>query len=82
MKLSGWFLKADIVVDEVPDIDERIQEMLVNTVTDREPANNKRFQSNVTHSFDLKAKEKDIPLTLNRDMQIIHKAEIFNAEVI
>jgi len=84
IKPAGWFLNADIVVADVPDVEQRIQEIRVNSVTERAPLKDKRFRNNVkTGQFlnDLEANEPDKPLTLNKDIQIIREAGITNAEV-
>jgi len=81
---AGWFLNADIVVAEAPDVERRIQEIRVEAVTDRAPVEDKRFRStNATKQFldDLEATEQDQPQTLDKDMRILRKSGITNAEV-
>jgi ubiquinone/menaquinone biosynthesis C-methylase UbiE len=84
IKPGGWFLNADLVIAEAPDVERRIQEIRVKAVTDRAPAQDKRFYSaDATRQFldDLEATEQDQPQTLNQDMRILHKSGITNAEV-
>ncbi len=81
---AGWFLNADIVVAEVPDVERRIQELRVEAVTDRAPVEDKRFCStDATRQFldDLEATEQDQPQTLAEDIRILREAGIANAEV-
>ena len=40
---GGWFLNADIVVADSPDIEQRIQELRVDAIAERAPASDKRF---------------------------------------
>ena len=84
MKPAGWFLNADIVVAEASDVERRIQEIRVEAVTDRAPAQDKRFCStNSTRRFldDLEAAEEDQPLTLKDDLRILRESGIASAEV-
>lgn len=84
IKPGGWFLNADIVRAEDPDVEQRIQEIRVKDVTDRAPAQDKRFYcTEATRQFldKLEATEQDQPQTLNRDISILHESGILNAEV-
>ena len=84
IKPSGWFLNADLVMAEAPDVERRIQEIRVKAITDRAPAQDKRFYStDATRQFldDLEATEQDQPQTLNQDMRILRESGITNAEV-
>ena len=84
IKAAGWFLNADVVVAEAPDVERRIQEIRVEAVTDRTPAQDKRFRStDTTRQFldNLEAKEQDQPQTLEKDMRILRESGITNAEV-
>ncbi len=81
---AGWFLNADVVVAEAPDVERRIQEIRVEAVTDRAPAEDKRFLStDATRQFlnDLEAAEQDQPQTLATDIRILRESGITNAEV-
>lgn len=84
IKPGGWFLNADIVMAEAPDVEQRIQEIRVENVTDRAPAQDKRFYcTEATRQFldNLEATEKDQPQTLDRDISILRESGILNAEV-
>jgi tRNA (cmo5U34)-methyltransferase len=81
---GGWFLNADIVAAEAPDVEERIQEIRIKAVTDRAPAQDKRFRStDATRQFldHLEATERDQPQTLEQDIRILREAGMTNAEV-
>ncbi len=81
---AGWYLNADIVVAEAPDVERRIQEIRVEAVTDGAPAEDKRFRStDATRQFldDLEATEQDQPQTLDKDIRILRESGIANAEV-
>ncbi len=85
IKTGGWLLNADLVVAETPDIEERIQEIRIDAVTQRSPTNDKRFSSSAAtrqHLRELEEAEQDQPLTLAEDLRVIRDAGIRNAEVI
>jgi len=84
IKPAGWFLNADLMEAEAPEVERRIQEIRVEAVTHRAPAKDQRFCSNdATRQFldDLEATEQDQPLTLDKDMRILRESGIANAEV-
>lgn len=84
IKPGGWFLNADLVMAEAPNVEQRIQEIRVKAITDLAPAQDKRFYStDATRQFldDLEATEQDQPQTLNQDMRILRESGITNAEV-
>ena len=84
IKPGGWFLNADLVMAEAPNVERRIQEIRVKAITDLAPAQDKRFYStDATRQFldDLEATEQDQPQTLNQDMRILRESGITNAEV-
>ncbi|MFQ5929989.1 MAG: class I SAM-dependent methyltransferase [Acidobacteriota bacterium] len=84
IKPGGWFLNADLVMAEAPDVERRIQEIRVKAITDRAPVQDKRFYStDATRQFldDLEATEQDQPQTLNQDMRILRESGITNADV-
>ena len=84
IKPGGWFLNADLVMAEAPNVERRIQEIRVKAITDRTPAQDKRFYStDATRQFldALEATEQDQPQTLNQDMRILRESGITNAEV-
>ena len=84
IKPSGWFLNADLVVAEAPDVERQIQEIRVEAVTDRASTEDKRFRSNeATRQFldNLEATEQDQPQTLGKDMRILCESGITNVEV-
>jgi tRNA (cmo5U34)-methyltransferase len=85
IKPGGWFLNADIVMAEAPDMEQRIQEIRVGDVTDRAPSQDKRFYcAETTRKFldNLESTEQDQPQTLDRDIFILRESGILNAEVI
>ena len=84
IKPGGWVLNADIVVADHPLVEQRIQQIRVEAVSERAPADDKRFADPATtraHLDQLEANEQDQPLTLTEDLRILREAGIENAEV-
>jgi ubiquinone/menaquinone biosynthesis C-methylase UbiE len=84
IKPGGWVLNADIVVANYPVVERRIQEIRVEAVSERAPADDERFADPATtraHLDQLEANEQDQPLTLAEDLRILREAGIENAEV-
>ncbi|MFC1492338.1 class I SAM-dependent methyltransferase [candidate division KSB1 bacterium] len=81
---GGWFINADLLVAETPEIEERIQEIRVDGIVRRAGRKDNRFIDRIsTRKFldDLEAEEKDQPLTLKNDMEILEKAGFSNTSV-
>ncbi|MCP4004296.1 MAG: class I SAM-dependent methyltransferase [bacterium] len=84
IKPGGWFLNADIVVAAAPAVEQRIQEIRINSVTDRAPAKDERFSStDATRQYlgELEAQEQDQPQTLDEDLRILRESGLSNSEV-
>jgi len=82
--MAGWFLNADIVTAEAPDVEQRIQEIRIKAVTNRAQAQDKRFYStDATRQYidNLEATEQDQPQTLDRDIRILRESGITHVEV-
>lgn len=79
LRTGGWFLNADILVADSPEIEQRIQEIRVNGIAQRAQALDVRFaDAKATRSFldRLEAADGDQPLTLLEDLQILRNAEL------
>ena len=84
IKPGGWLLNADIVVAGSPEIERRIQEIRVEGVTQRAPADDERFRSAVATSkylADMEEAERDQPQTLADDLRVLRESGIENADV-
>lgn len=74
LKSSGWFLNADLIIAERPEIENRIQEIRVQGIVNRARGEDPRFidfQSTRRFLDELEAKEGDQPLTLLEDLQVL-----------
>jgi tRNA (cmo5U34)-methyltransferase len=79
LRTGGWFLNADILVTDSPEIEQRIQEIRVNGIVQRAHAVDVRFaDAKATRSFldRLEAADGDQPLTLLEDLQVLRSAEL------
>jgi tRNA (cmo5U34)-methyltransferase len=84
LRPNGWFLNADIIVAESPQIEQRIQELRVKGIVERAAKEDARFQDpQTTRRFleDLEKKDGDQPQTLLADLQVMHDAGVRDASV-
>jgi len=84
LRPTGWFVNADIITADMPDVERRIQEIRVNGIVERARGLDPRFSDREkTRRFldELEAKEGDQPLTLNADMQVLRDAGLRDVAV-
>ncbi|MHC4149214.1 MAG: class I SAM-dependent methyltransferase [Planctomycetota bacterium] len=77
VKTGGWFLNADLIVAERPEIEKRIQEIRVEGIVERARGKDGRFaDATSTRAFldELEANEGDQPLSLLEDLQVLKEA--------
>jgi len=81
---GGWFLNADLVMPESPEIRERIQNIRINGIIKRGKHIDKKyrdFESTGKFLQKLEAEEHDQPLTLLDDLKIMKKSGMRNVSV-
>lgn len=84
LRPGGWFVNADIIAAEVPDVENRIQEIRVKGIVERSRGVDPRFADHeATRRFldDLEANEGDQPLTLKDDLRVLRGAGLGNVTV-
>jgi SAM-dependent methyltransferase len=84
LRPGGWFVNADIVVADTPDVEQRIQEIRVDGIVERARDLDPRFDNReATRRFldELEAKEGDQPLTLTEDLQVLQDAGLRDVAV-
>ncbi len=84
LRPGGWFVNADIVVADEPEVEERIQEIRIDGIVERARGIDPRFRDcEATRRFidELEAKEGDQPLTLTEDLQVLQDAGLRNVAV-
>jgi len=84
LRPAGWFLNADIVVAESPQVEQRLQELRVKGIVERAGGRDVRFQDALsTRRFldELEKRDGDQPQTLLEDLQILTRAKVRNASV-
>jgi ubiquinone/menaquinone biosynthesis C-methylase UbiE len=84
LKPGGWFVNADLVVAQSPEVERRIQELRVAGVTARAPDGDARFATQgATRAFldQLEAAEQDQPLSLAADLELARAAGLSSVEV-
>jgi tRNA (cmo5U34)-methyltransferase len=82
---GGWFLNADLVVSESPQLEARIQALRVAGIVERAAGIDPRFATAAsTRQFldALEAAHHDRPLTLAEDLQILKEAGLAHSGVL
>jgi ubiquinone/menaquinone biosynthesis C-methylase UbiE len=79
LRTGGWFLNADILVADAPEIERRIQEIRVEGIVRRAQGVDVRFtDAQATRCFldRLEAADGDQPLSLLEDLQVLRSAQL------
>ena len=69
---GGWFVNADLIVADSPELESRLQEIRVAGIVERARGSDNRFADSAsTRRFlaDLEKNERDQPLTLAEDLE-------------
>jgi SAM-dependent methyltransferase len=85
LKPGGWFVNADLVVADSPEIEARIQEVRVSGIVERACGKDERFRdASTTRRYldELEANEHDQPLAMSADLEIIRRAGLRSASAL
>jgi tRNA (cmo5U34)-methyltransferase len=78
---GGWFINADLIVADSPELESRLQEIRVLGIVARAGGLDSRFADSAsTHRFlaDLEKNERDQPLTLAEDLEVLRNSGLKN----
>jgi tRNA (cmo5U34)-methyltransferase len=78
---GGWFVNADLIVADSPELERRLQEIRIAGIVERAGGADSRFAgSALTRQFlaDLELKEADQPLTLAEDLALLRNSGLKN----
>jgi tRNA (cmo5U34)-methyltransferase len=78
---GGWFVNADLIVADSPELQSRFQELRVAGIVERARGSDKRFTDSAsTRRFliDLEKNERDQPLTFTEDLALLRSAGLTN----
>lgn len=78
---GGWFINADLIVADSPELESRLQELRVAGIVERAGGSDNRFADSAsTRQFlaDLERKEADQPLTLADDLAVLRSSGLKN----
>jgi tRNA (cmo5U34)-methyltransferase len=84
LRPGGWFINADLVIADTPELESRIQQLRVAGIVSRAGGRDSRFADAASTRRlldDLEANEGDQPLTVSEDLQILRGAG-FRASVL
>jgi tRNA (cmo5U34)-methyltransferase len=79
---GGWFVNADLIVADSPELESRLQELRVAGIVERAHGSDNRFTDSAsTRRFlaDLERKEVDQPLTLAEDLALLQSSGLKNS---
>jgi hypothetical protein len=78
---GGWFVNADLIVADSPELKSRLQQIRVAGIVERAHGSDNRFADPAsTRQFlaDLERKEADQPLTLAEDLALLRSSLLKN----
>jgi tRNA (cmo5U34)-methyltransferase len=78
---GGWFVNADLIVADSSELESRLQELRVAGIVARAGGLDSRFADSAsTHRFlaDLQKNERDQPLTLAEDLEVLRSSGLQN----
>ena len=78
---GGWFVNADLVVADSPELERRLQQIRIAGIVQRADGADSRFADlALTRQFlvDLELKEADQPLTLAEDLALLRSSGLKN----
>jgi len=78
---GGWFVNADLIVANSPELESRLQELRVAGIVKRASGSDNRFADSAsTRRFldDLEKNERDQPLTLSEDLAVLRSSGLKN----
>jgi tRNA (cmo5U34)-methyltransferase len=78
---DGWFVNADLILADSPELESRLQEIRVAGIVKRAGCSDNRFADSAsTRRFlaDLERKEADQPLTLAEDVEVLRSSGLKN----
>ena len=78
---GGWFVNADLIVADSPELESRLQEIRIAGIVERAEGADSRFaDSALTRQFlaDLERQEADQPLTLAEDLSLLRNSGLKN----
>jgi tRNA (cmo5U34)-methyltransferase len=78
---GGWFINADLIVADSPELESRLQELRIAGIVERARGSDKRFPDSAsTRRFlaDLEKNERDQPLTLAEDLALLRNSGLKN----
>ena len=78
---GGWFINADLIGANSPELESRLQELRVAGIVERASGSDHRFADSAsTRRFldDLEKNERDQPLTLSEDLAVLRSSGLKN----
>jgi SAM-dependent methyltransferase len=71
---GGWFVNADLIVADSPELESRLQEIRVSGIVERARGSDNRFTDLASTRRFLADLERDQPLTLAEDLEVLRRS--------
>jgi len=82
---GGWFVNADLIVADSPELESRLQEIRIAGIVERAHGSDNRFADSAsTRQFlaDLEKNERDQPLTVTEDLALLRSSGLKNVSAL
>jgi len=85
LKSDGWFLNADCIIGETPELENVFQKLRIEGILKRTNGKDDRFKDFTTTRKwldDLEAKEEDRLIKLSEELEIVQKCDFKNVDIL
>ena len=84
LRPGGWFVNADIIVSEAPEVEARFQQLRVDGIVRRAAGADQRFADHETarrYLDEMEARDGDQPVTLAEELRVLREGGLHDAAV-
>jgi len=84
LRPGGWFVNADIIVAEAPEVEARFQQLRVEGIVRRAGGGDRRFADHEAarrYLDEMEAREGDQPMTLAEELRVLREGGLRDAAV-
>jgi len=84
LRPGGWFVNADIIVADAPEVEARFQQLRVDGIVLRAAGGDQRFADHETarrYLDEMEARDGDQPLTLAEELRVLREGGLRDAAV-
>ncbi len=84
LRPGGWFVNADVIVADAPEVEARFQELRVDGIVRRAAGADPRFADHETarrYLVEMEARDGDQPITLAEELRVLREGGLRDAAV-